>query len=130
MLAGFSGGVFAESATEQLKDSSSGKEVSAPAATEATLFTGGNATCSPESAQADYISKLTRYGNQVTNLKLNTATKQIGNNKPKIVIIGSFNTNMPFGDTTENIYMAGYAFYDAATCSMEANTHTMLHTVK
>ena len=125
VLAGLASGVYAQSAIEQLEDLSSSKVVPAPATAEPALLSADNAVCSPESAEANYI-KLVKQGGSVTNLKINTSTVQLGNNKPKIVIIGSYALATPEFGPYAGISMAGYAFYDAATCAMGENLHVRI----
>ena len=126
VLAGFAAGAYAQNAVEQLKDSYSGKAISAPEAANAALIPAANAVCSPESAAASYI-KSVKQGGGVTNLKINASLSQIGNGKKKIVIVGSYKQETPMFDYSKVIPMAGYAFYDAETCAIGENLRVMTH---
>lgn len=129
VLAGLASGVYAQSAIEQLEDLSSSKVVPAPATAEPALLSADNAVCSPESAEANYIKRVTQ-GGEVTNLKINTSTVQFGNNERKIVIIGSYLRETPEFGVYGDIPMASYAFYNYATCAIGENLSVMTHAVK
>jgi len=96
---------------------------------EQAVLSAEPAGCSLESAEANYITSI-KQGSRVSNLKIKAATVQFGNNKQKIVVVGSYDRETPAFDYTTTIPMAGYAFYDAETCAVGENLNVMVRDVK
>lgn len=84
-----------------------------------------NPVSNEEKAEANYIKAL--YTTPITNLKINEYTVQFGNEKGKIIVMGTYDI---LTTGVGVIPVANYASYDATTVVLGGNLSLMLHPVK